>query len=52
MKIVSCYKEEKFIYLIVGFLLGVLSYLIVERILRKSEEGEPRKDLFPSASKN
>ena len=48
----SCYKEEKFIYLIIGFILGVLSLALVNRILQKPSNGEPKKDLFPSASKN
>ena len=45
-----CYKDEKLIYLIIGFILGVLTLAVVNRIMVKIPEGEQRKHIFPSTS--
>ena len=38
-----CLKEEKFIYLIVGFLIGIIMYEIINRILSQIAEMEKNK---------
>lgn len=45
-----CYKDEKLIYLIIGFILGALSLALVNKIMVKPQNGQPRKHLFPSTS--
>lgn len=45
-----CYKDEKLLYLVVGFILGIIAYAMVERILVKPKDNQERKDLFPSSS--
>ena len=45
-----CYKDEKLIYLIIGFILGAISLAIVNKIMVKPKNGEPRKNIFPSSS--
>ena len=46
-----CYKEEKFIYLIVGFILGIIIYEIINRILIKMTEID-RKNKTPTATES
>jgi uncharacterized membrane-anchored protein YhcB (DUF1043 family) len=36
--LMHCYKEEKFIYLIVGFILGIVIYEIINRIINQMAE--------------
>ena len=38
-----CFKEEKFIYLVIGFILGVVIYEIINRILDKIADIEIKK---------
>ena len=38
-----CLKEEKFIYLIIGFLVGIVAYEIINRILSQIAEMEKNK---------
>lgn len=45
-----CYNDEKVMYLIIGFVIGIISYALVERILVKPKDEKPRTDLFPSTS--
>lgn len=40
-----CLKEEKFIYLIVGFLIGIIMYEIINRILSQIAEMEKNKKI-------
>lgn len=49
-----CFKEEKFIYLVVGFILGVVIYEIINRILDKITDIEMKKKMRnePSQSHN
>lgn len=49
-----CFKEEKFIYLVVGFILGVVIYEIINRILDKITDIEMKKKMRnePSQSQN
>lgn len=35
-----CYKDEKLIYLLIGFILGALSVIIVDKILKKNNENK------------
>ena len=42
----NCYKDEKLIYLLIGFILGALSVIIVDKILKKNND----KKSTPSAS--
>lgn len=46
-----CYKEEKFIYLIVGFILGIIIYEIINRILIKMTEID-RKNKTPAVTES
>lgn len=46
-----CYKEEKFIYLIVGFILGIIIYEIINRILIKMTEID-RKNKTPTVTES
>ena len=41
--LVQCYKEEKFIYLIVGFILGIVVYEVINRILARMAQIENDK---------
>lgn len=45
-----CYQDKKVLYLVIGFAIGVISYALVERIIVKPKDNEPRINLFPSAS--
>ena len=36
-----CYSDERIIYLIIGFILGIIAYAIIDRILI---EGEIKKE--------
>ena len=49
-----CFKEEKFIYLVIGFILGVVIYEIISRILDKMTDIEIKKKMknAPSQSQN
>ena len=49
-----CFKEEKFIYLVIGFILGVVIYEIINRILDKITDIEIKKKMknAPSQSQN
>ena len=49
-----CFKEEKFIYLVIGFILGVVIYEIINRILDKMTDIEIKKKMknAPSQSQN
>jgi len=38
-----CLKEEKFIYLIIGFLVGIVAYEIINRILSQIAQMEKNK---------
>lgn len=38
-----CLKEEKFIYLIIGFLIGIVAYEIINRILQQIANLEKNK---------
>lgn len=40
-----CFREEKFIYLVVGFILGVVIYEIINRILDKITDIEIKKKM-------
>lgn len=33
-----CYKDEKLIYLLIGFILGALSVIVVDKILEKRKK--------------
>lgn len=46
----DCFKEEKFIYLMVGFILGVIIYEIINRILDKIADIEIKKKIRESPS--
>ena len=43
-----CFREEKFIYLVVGFILGVVIYEIINRILDKITDIEIQKKMNKS----
>ena len=47
-----CYKDEKLIYLLIGFIIGILTIVIVNRIMVKPKDNNDtsRKHLFPSSS--
>ncbi len=45
-----CYQDKKVLYLVIGFAIGVISYALVERIIVKPKNNEPRTNLFPSTS--
>ena len=38
-----CLKEEKFIYLIIGFLIGIVAYEVINRILLQIANIEKNK---------
>ena len=38
-----CFKEEKFIYLLVGFLIGIVAYEIINRIMAQLAKIEMNK---------
>lgn len=38
-----CFKEEKFIYLLVGFLIGIVAYEIINRIMAQIAKLEMNK---------
>ena len=46
-----CFREEKFIYLVVGFILGVVIYEIINRILDKITDIEIKKKMNRSKPK-
>ena len=35
-----CYSDERIIYLVIGFILGIIAYTIVDRILLKPNDSE------------
>lgn len=34
----SCYQDKQLIFLVTGFLLGVVSYVVIERLLNNKKE--------------
>ena len=47
-----CFREEKFIYLVVGFILGVVIYEIINRILDKITDIEIKKKIKNNNTEN
>ena len=43
MKNNNCYEDKQLIFLIVGFLLGIISYIVVERLLKNNKDLEDKK---------
>ena len=39
-----CYSDERIIYLVIGFILGIIAYTIVDRILLKPNEVEIKNE--------
>lgn len=42
-----CYSDERIIYLVIGFILGIIAYVIIDRILIEGEmknESEIKKE--------
>ena len=56
LNVSKCMRDEKLMYIIIGFILGVIACILVERIVRipTDSKGNPvqRTNLFPSASPN
>ena len=52
----KCMRDEKLMYIIIGFILGVVACILVERIVRTPRDSEgneiPRTHLFPATSPN
>ena len=56
LNVSKCMRDEKLMYIIIGFILGVIACILVERIVRRPVDSNgnpvPRTNLFPSASPN
>ena len=56
LNVSKCMRDEKLMYIIIGFILGVFACILIERIVRTPTDSNgnpvPRTDLFPSASPN
>lgn len=56
LNVSKCMRDEKLMYIIIGFILGVIACILVERIVRTPRDSEgneiPRTHLFPAASPN
>ena len=54
LNVSKCMRDEKLMYIIIGFILGVGACILVERIVRTPTDLNgnpvPRTNLFPSAS--
>ena len=46
-----CYQDKQLIFLVVGFILGILAYIVVERLLNnKKEEDKFNKTILAPES--
>ena len=56
LNVSKCMRDEKLMYIIIGFILGVIGCILIERIVRTPTDSNgnpvPRTNLFPSASPN
>ena len=54
LNVSKCMRDEKLMYIIIGFILGVISCIIVEKMVRTPTDSKgnqiPRTNLFPSSS--
>ena len=39
-----CYSDERIIYLVIGFILGIIAYTIIDRILLKPNESKVKNE--------
>ena len=39
----NCYQDKQLIFLLVGFLLGIISYIVIERLINKNIKNKDEK---------
>ena len=39
----NCYQDKQLLFLVVGFILGILSYVVIEKLLEQNKKDKNNK---------